>query len=1764
IAGSPTQVFGYNDDFTTISGTTGLATGYPGGSSTVDIDVDLGGVVFFNRDHTWDANRGQGGAGNAGGGGLWNGGGAGGGNGSTGGGGANENAQESAGGGAIGVENGSRLALGGGGGSGGQTDLVNDGFPEDVNSGRPGGGAVLIRADVFESTGTTGVINANGDDGNTFNATANPSAPDEDGSGGGGGAGGTVIVVTSSEDLSDLTINTSGGDGAGLTGIQQYLSPDGGGGGGAGGSVMLVRRGGDFSATPTIDVSGGAAGATQGTPSENSTGGTGAVTLLTTPPAANLDCPLITLAAPAPGGVPGSIIWFNPDENVTYNGSQQVSSWNDFSASNFTLTNTAVSGITGTTPDYIAGSFTGAEGSSNANFNFNPSISFNEGADQDDYLAFANFTNISTAAITTFAVVHIPASTANDQTIYSYLPNDVQDDELDLGISNDGGADGIRKQTLDDPADRAGDLRDGITRIIATDYDNTDVNIYLNNGTATNVVQSAGTLDVGGTFVLGQDLDDFTTPAFDNTRVLQGQLGDVMYFSRIITDTERQQVSSFLAIKYGITLDQTTDQDYLNSIGEAIYPVVTETASYAAYDNDIAGIGRDDGSRLSQLRSKSINSDAIITGSHTDGFAVDRQFVVWGNNDGGTTFNTTEISTGITNRIQREWRVAVANSPNPVDFSFDLSGTTSTPAVSANLALVIDDDGDFSNGFLRTVSANSWDGSTATFDNVTLNDDEVFTVAEVPETPGGVSNLTLWLKVDAGLSETGGSVSAWADQSGNSNDATSGNNPTLIADAINSYGVVDFDGTNDNMDGAAGFNTQSYFIVAQPDVAVDGTANGFVLGFETGGSTFSGFLLGTNVDGYVPSDRIVHVVGTNGDGDEYRSGRPDGTFTALDEPVIYSSANNTGATVQDIFSNGADINPEQYANALKNLTDEPYRLGNNYANSNFYDGGIAEVLSYSTALSTTEREKIQSYLAIKYGITLDGDETDYIASDGNYIYETVIAPANYNNDIAGIGRDDISQLDQRKSLSVNADAIVTMALTDNAGTFASPNAATANLSFLAWGNDNDDDGTIEDITTEVPSNVVTRLDREWRVQEIGTIGNVTMEIDISGVTPNGGGDFTGSNAANFLLLIDDGGDFSNGITRSVDPASYDAVNEILTFDVDFVDGDIFTVATSLAPNGPGGVTNNLSLWLKSNEGVTSVGGDGTEVTNWADQSGNGLDFASQVFSPGETQIGPTLVNSDPNFNDNPSFTFTDNYLARDPFNSFPGTDLSAIIVSRPDLTATGNNQALLSYGAEVFQLRSLDNLLIEYNNGNNTIGLDILGFTNILSIAADDLNDETNIFLNGVADAGNPNGTTLAGFANNDEFVIGYDSDSDQSLDNNEEFVGSVAEVILYNSELTDTERTRIESYLAIKYGITLNGGDYDYESADGTIFFPGNSDTDFASFRTDVAGIGRDDNSDYEQLTSSSINSTAVLSIAKNAVFGGSDQYVAWAHNGTVITASAATDFPSGTEGRLDRAWKIKLTNAPSGTIDMTFDLTGVNVDNAADLRIIVDADGDFSDATLLSPTVVQNGNSYTFSNIDLSDFTDGSFFTVASIDNADTPLPLDFLSFVVNEVGGNSLLKWTTTNEVNVDRFEIERSGNGVDFEEIGQLKANNKSDGINAYEFSDTHPLNQVNYYRIKQVDFDGAFEHTRIEFVIIDGGKWEVNVYPNPTTDMLNIATTLRTSGRMKVVDMFGKVVMDYPTVNDRVNSMDVSNLKTGVYQLEFNSVLGVQRVRFIKK
>ena len=155
-----------------------------------------------------------------------------------------------------------------------------------------------------------------------------------------------------------------------------------------------------------------------------------------------------------------------------------------------------------------------------------------------------------------------------------------------------------------------------------------------------------------------------------------------------------------------------------------------------------------------------------------------------------------------------------------------------------------------------------------------------------------------------------------------------------------------------------------------------------------------------------------------------------------------------------------------------------------------FQGDISEAITYSRVLTANERMRVDSYLAIKYGITRAGDsgEEDYLASDGGEVWDWS-EQATYNFNIAGLARDDDSCLIQEKSKSSKENAIVTI-----------QSAASLDVddSFMLWGSENKSltatkaQGNIE----FDPSQVKSRLFREWYVQETGTVGLVDITFDL--------------------------------------------------------------------------------------------------------------------------------------------------------------------------------------------------------------------------------------------------------------------------------------------------------------------------------------------------------------------------------------------------------------------------------------------------------------------------------------------------------------------------------------------------------------------------------------------------------------------------------------------------------------------------------------------
>ena len=166
-------------------------------------------------------------------------------------------------------------------------------------------------------------------------------------------------------------------------------------------------------------------------------------------------------------------------------------------------------------------------------------------------------------------------------------------------------------------------------------------------------------------------------------------------------------------------------------------------------------------------------------------------------------------------------------------------------------------------------------------------------------------------------------------------------------------------------------------------------------------------------------------------------------------------------------------------------------------------------------------------------------------------------------------------------------------------------------------------------------------------------------------------------------------------------------------------------------------------------------------------------------------------------------------------------------------------------------------------------------------------------------------------------------------------------------------------------------------------------------------------------------------------------------------------------------------LDNGGVGTGQMELGWVSQNAVLAyADLRI-AHYDGTTDWDMVASAPVGDNTSGAITSSASVSVF---SPFTIGST-SATNVLPIELVSFSGEKKDNRNILNWTTASEINNAYFTIEKSYNGIDFEWVGTQEGSSPSTQIRNYSLTDYNILETLNYYRLKQTDFDGKFEYSK---------------------------------------------------------------------------------------
>lgn len=1304
----------------------------------------------------------------------------------------------------------------------------------------------------------------------------------------------------------------------------------------------------------------------------------------------------LLIEATGPGGYKSSLsTWLKAnvaDDVTTSTDASSVTDWQDhWLADNDATTLT-------TAPTYRDGSASEDEA-----INFNPTVDFIDGVERG--LGFADNDEMNDNGPYTTKSINIAFRTGNDvstkQQIFEQggqtngLGIFINGGNVHLSAWNQGnsGSSGAPWNTAANVTTASSTVSTETEYIITLEFDGNSsttgtITGYL-NGQSFGVISSVGLLydhtdNIGlGDVANVSRYDDGTTAAAS----FYGSIPEFIYCNEpgSFSASQRNRIESYLAIKYGITLDQTTPVNYVNADGDIIFNTTNNASigGYLEYNNDIAGIGRDDDSELDQPASKSENTDAVVTIDRGATISTDDTWLIWGNDNGALTETSAlTMPDTIDSRLTRVWRVAEENEVLTTSVSFDITGLGLSTNESQFSLLVAGNstNADFSNA--TVISGGTLVGNTLTFTGVDLEDGQYFTLGTdfMICSPGGVeTNLALWLRADENVFNTGTTqatdgqtVSGWADQSINDNDAADGSNLTTFeTNTVNFNPGVEFNNDAISLEGSFTTTTAGLTIITA--------------GFINSTSGTDDALL--ELRGGTSDDRSFLINSRYGGNNAYSSNFNEDSWN------IWSVDHPSGTSV-NIYQNGAGFETP-YTTTLSDAGAGTYNytLGDDDTAGNDIVGFLGDVIVYEGTITATERQRVESYLAVKYGITIDQTSaTNYLASDGGTIWDATINAA-HNDDIAGIGRDDMSCFNQKQSISQNSDAIVTMGL----GTIETDNSSNTNTfatddSFLMWGNDNSST-TFAGRTTGVTGNgtVTERMTRIWRADENTDVGSTSISFDLTGLG-------YGTTLSDYQLIVSDNSDLSSSTQY---PAATIDGNTVTFTGINLTDGQYFTLGTARTACGPGGVTGDLYVWLRADAG-TSTTTDNTTLSTWSDQSGTSTDAATD----GNPPLYKNNTTDNINFNPTVDFDGTDDRLSLGNLTDIKsgatnGGDYTMLAVGLRQ-SGTGVQYILGSEGGTANQ-----DLHFGYRTSTQA---SIAHWSNDMDVTVNAFDAPQSPYLIMAEYDGSGRiieETRDGGFARNTDSnttdLSGTKTNYVGDLGTVGNYNGLASEVIVFSNDITDLQKQQIYTYLAIKYGITLTDDadndattgetlsgsvtEGDYVASDGsTIIWDYSANT---TYHNDVAGIGRDDDGCFTQKQSTAADTDDILTVGLGSVassnganlngFDDDKDYFVWGNdNGATAQASANTvDVPTTIAERMTRVWKAQDTGTV-GETELQFDLTslGYTVTDAADFSLLVGNTATMADATIITGGTL-NGNVISFSGINL---TNGQFFTLAT----------------------------------------------------------------------------------------------------------------------------------------------------------------------------------------
>ncbi len=289
--------------------------------------------------------------------------------------------------------------------------------------------------------------------------------------------------------------------------------------------------------------------------------------------------------------------------------------------------------------------------------------------------------------------------------------------------------------------------------------------------------------------------------------------------------------------------------------------------------------------------------------------------------------------------------------------------------------------------------------------------------------------------------------------------------------------------------------------------------------------------------------------------------------------------------------------------------------------------------------------------------------------------------------------------------------------------------------------------------------------------------------------------------------------------------------------------------------------------------------------------------------------------------------------------------------------------------------------------------------------------------------------------------------------------------------------------------------------------------------------------------------------------------------------------DYATGTVNNTlfvtDRYWIIDANNytaRPTATLQFAYDdaaneIGGTNTITEANLAAqrFNDGNGTWGD---YSPTGTANTTTNRVSGVGV---VPADFFPAWTLVDRSSPLPIELIDFMASCQNDKVVLNWSTASENNNDYFTIERSLDGITFEDVMMVDGAGTSNTTIAYTATDEQPYSELSYYRIKQTDFNLQYTHSPVIPVeACNDATLDVIIYNNGEGGEqvgVGINSTVTEQYNVSLFDMRGRVIFqEIIMIQEGFNKflINSNHLGFGVYMLKMESANHVISKRILLK